>query len=311
MAKFCKEYKKKIEEKIEKPMDEWVEKTVKKCKKKKCKWWCGCCNKWFCWLETIVVKVVRWVVVTVIKWVTYVVCEVVAFILNFLATFIGLILSIPIIGRIIGWIIKIILEIIWSVLSIPDIIAGIFGIKLRKKLRVCILILSDKESPVATEESLQKAIDSAKKIYKAEANVKFIVSDVKTLRNSPQSALNTHCDAGALGDDLWIAGTYFENNANTQCFDSAFIRLIGFAAPVVVFVVKDVEGKKGCSLGPLVDYVTIEGPDGICLPHEVGHSCSLWHHDSENNLMFPTCGGEKLKKWQCIWLRRSRHVTFL
>lgn len=312
MAQVCKEYKKLVEEKVEKPIDEWVEKTVQRCKQRKCKWWCACCNKWFCWLETIFVLVVRWVVVTVLKWVTYVICEVVTFIVNFLATFIGLILSIPILGRLINWIWKLILEIVWTIIGILDIIAGILGIKLPKKLRLCFLILSDKERAMATAESLQKSIESAKQIYKKEANVKIKVSHIETLKDSPENALDTHCDAGALGDDLWTAGTYFENNSNVHCFDSAFLRLIGYAAPVVVFVVRDVEGKQGCSLGPLVDYVTIEGPDGFCLAHEVGHACSLWHYDDDpDNLMFPSCGGTKLKKWQWIILRRSRHVTYL
>lgn len=106
---------------------------MQRCKQRKCKWWCACCNKWFCWLETIVVLVVRWVVVTVLKWVTYLICEVVTFTLNFLATFIGLILSIPILGRLINWIWKLILEIVWSIIGIVDIIAGILGIKLPQK----------------------------------------------------------------------------------------------------------------------------------------------------------------------------------
>ena len=51
---------------------EWVEdnvsQQVQQCVKKKCKWWCACCNKWFCFLV--------WVVVTVLKWVVKTVCEI-------------------------------------------------------------------------------------------------------------------------------------------------------------------------------------------------------------------------------------------
>lgn len=51
---------------------EWVEdnvsQQVQQCVKKKCKWWCACCNKWFCFLV--------WVVVTVLKWVITTVCEI-------------------------------------------------------------------------------------------------------------------------------------------------------------------------------------------------------------------------------------------
>ena len=104
--KQCTEVKKKIEEKIRKPVENWVSKQEKKCKKRKCKWWCACCNKWFCWLVTVVVKVVTWVFVTIIKWVTYLVCKIVMVvvdiivkivirILKFLVTFIVCIFTDP------------------------------------------------------------------------------------------------------------------------------------------------------------------------------------------------------------------------
>jgi len=82
MAEQCREVTEWIEEQVEKPIEEWVEKEEKKCKKKKCKWYCLCCNKWFCWIETFLVKVVTWVVVTVGKWVTRTVCEVVAAVID-------------------------------------------------------------------------------------------------------------------------------------------------------------------------------------------------------------------------------------
>ena len=51
---------------------EWVEdnvsQQVEQCVKRKCKWWCACCNKWFCFLV--------WVIVTVVKWVVQTVCEI-------------------------------------------------------------------------------------------------------------------------------------------------------------------------------------------------------------------------------------------
>lgn len=309
MAKVCKEYKKWVEEKIEKPVDDWVEKTEKKCKKRK--WYDP--RRWLCWLVTTLVKVVRWVVVWVGKWVTYVLCEVVTGAVNFLAVVVGLILSIPIIGRLIGLIWRGLIDLIWRIIGILDTIAGIFGLHLPKKLRVCIIILSDaKRTPMATKASLKPDIDKAKKIYKDTANIKFIVSDIHTLETpAPEGNLDPQCEAGALWDDLWVQGTYYENNANVQCFDSAFLRLIGYAAPVVVFIVRDVAGNKGCSLGPFADYVTVEGADPICLAHEVSHACGLWHAGDRTNLANHVCGGTKLKGWQVEIVRSSRHVTFL
>lgn len=310
MATVCKDYKKWVEEKIEKPIDDWVEKTEKKCKKRK--WYDP--RRWLCWLVTTLVKVVRWVVVWVGKWVTYVICEFVTYVVDFLAVVVGLILSIPIIGRLVGLLWHGRLDLFWRVVSVLDIIAGIFGLHLPKKLRVCIIILSDeKQTPMATAASLQADINKAKQIYKDTANIKFIVSDIHTLETpAPKGNLDPRCDAGALWDDLWVEGTYFENNANIQCFDSAFLRLIGYAAPVVVFIVRDVKGgNKGCSMGPFTDYVTVEGADPICLAHEVSHACGLWHAGDRTNLANHICGGTKLKGWQVEIVRSSRHVTFL
>ena len=73
----CQEVKERIEERVEKPVEEWVEREERKCKRRKCKRWCACCNKWLCWIATVVVRVVTWVVVTVVKWVTHLVCKVV------------------------------------------------------------------------------------------------------------------------------------------------------------------------------------------------------------------------------------------
>jgi len=329
MGKVCKDYKKWIEEEIEKPIDDWVEQREEKCKKRK--WYDP--RGWFCWIVTTFVRIVRWVVITVGKWVTYVVCEIVTFTLNFFATFIGLILSIPIIGRFIAWVWRIVLTIVWGIVSaIFDGIPGLFGIQLRKKLRVCIVILSDENGPLARAADLDAGIERAKKIYDREANVEFIVTDIHTYDSvAPGSALDVHCESEESGsghaatDDLWLTGTFFENTGNTQCLDDAFRRLIGYGGALIAFVVRDIQGDEaGCSLGPLTDYVTIEAggrspagtpaPTGRSLAHEVGHACNLRHKFENGNLMCPGgCAGDDpvLTAGQVFLVRASRHVTLL
>lgn len=49
-------------------IEDHVSQQLQQCVKRKCKWWCACCNKWFCFLA--------WVVVTVVKWVVQTVCEI-------------------------------------------------------------------------------------------------------------------------------------------------------------------------------------------------------------------------------------------
>lgn len=80
-ADACDEAKRKIEEKIEEPVEDWISSQEQRCRSQRCKWWCACCNKWFCWLVTIVVRIVSWVITTIIKWVTYLVCKVVTVLL--------------------------------------------------------------------------------------------------------------------------------------------------------------------------------------------------------------------------------------
>jgi hypothetical protein len=189
MAQSCKAYKKWIEERVEQRVDEWVEEKQQKCKKRH--WYDP--RSWICWLVTALVLVTRWVLVWVGKWITYVVCEVVTFAANFAATFIGLIFSIPILGRFLSWVWSLLLELLWRIVSaIVDGFLGALGIDVTKKLRLCIVILSDaRRLPTATPESLQPEIDNATRIYRDAANVKLIVGDIHTIEQpAPASALD-------------------------------------------------------------------------------------------------------------------------
>lgn len=64
----------------------------------------------------------------------------------------------------------------------------------------------------------------------------------------------------------------------------------------------------------LGDYVVIakEGlMDNVALAHEIGHTCSLWHSGSSDNLMYKSSpAGEKVKWFQKNLLRSSRHVQY-
>lgn len=57
------------EEEVWKPIAD----RVRRCSRRRCKWWCACCNRWFCWL----VAVISWILATI----TFVIAEVVATIL--------------------------------------------------------------------------------------------------------------------------------------------------------------------------------------------------------------------------------------
>ena len=317
MAQLCEEFHEWVEEEIEKPIEEWREERVRKCKRRKCKKWCLCCNKWLCWIETVVVRVVTWVVVTVGKWVVRVVCEVVNVALDVIGAIAGLIFAIPIIGRLIRQIWDAFLEIVWQLAGLPGVLADILGIDIRKKMRICIIILRDeKGSELTTEAALASTIQDTKTTWKNAANIDVIVQDVHTIiaGDLRESTLDVNCDFGAWTDDLLAPGSNFELLANIYCFDGAGRKLIGWGAPITVFCVRSIKGKRGCSLGVFSDYVTIEAGSPGCLAHELGHACYLYweqHHSDPVNLMHSSCRGTELKKWQKVIMRNSRHVTYL
>jgi hypothetical protein len=129
---------------------------------------------------------------------------------------------------------------------------------------------------------------------------------------APSAALDVQCGAGALGEEFSEAGDFFASHTAGWWFG---VPTSG-RFPVTAFVVRDVkDGKLGCSLGPLSDYVTVDR-EGVqkstrTLAHEIGHSCSLWHVGDTANLMFHSDGGgDGVRWWQCNLFRSSRHVTY-
>lgn len=113
------------------------------------------------------------------------------------------ILSIPILGRFIGWVLSVLLEyLVWRIVSaIADGFLALLGIDLTKKLRVCIIVLSGaRRAPTTSREvlqPLQPAIDSATRIYRSAANIKFIVGDIHWIEQpAPKANLDPACDGG-------------------------------------------------------------------------------------------------------------------
>jgi len=288
-------------------VEEWVEQEIQKCQQKKCKKWCLCCNKWFCWIEIALVKVGQWVV--------RIVCEVVSVVLDAVAGILGIIFAIPIIGRLLHQIWNALIEIVWRIIGLLGALLDWLGLDWQKKYRICIIILSKQGKPLTTEAALLPTIQSAQAVWKAAANVKLIVEAVHTVVSTDERDRNliVECDFGAWTDDLFLSGSNFELYANVYCFYGAGRRLIGWASPVVVFAVEDIVNHRGCSLGLFTDYVTIKASSPGCLAHELGHAAyPYWrHHSDPVNLMHQSCNGTQLKEWQRILIRNSRHITYL
>lgn len=48
-----------------KPIERWRQQHEQKCREQECIPWCLCCNKWFCWIVTLLIKIIEWLVETI------------------------------------------------------------------------------------------------------------------------------------------------------------------------------------------------------------------------------------------------------
>ncbi|MBW3593463.1 MAG: matrixin family metalloprotease [Actinobacteria bacterium] len=198
-------------------------------------------------------------------------------------------------------------------LALPELALSLAGRRTPKKLRLRIVVLRDEDGrTVAGASDVAGAIADARAVFAEEAAVEIVALDGKLVTTAegraPAEALDAPCsDSGLWRADLGAAGSYFRPRAARG---SGF----GRGAPITVFVVRDVVGKCGCSLGPLGDYITID-PRGLelrrILAHELAHSCGLAHRAAKENLMRPHAPGQRLTAWQRAVVRSSRHVTYL
>lgn len=78
----CEEVKRWVEEQVWQPFERWASREERKCIEQDCNWWCLCCNKWVCWIVSIVVRIIVWVLVTVGKWIAYLVCKIVTVVIG-------------------------------------------------------------------------------------------------------------------------------------------------------------------------------------------------------------------------------------
>ncbi|WAC02670.1 hypothetical protein N7U66_03020 [Lacinutrix neustonica] len=317
MGRVCREIQEWVEEEIEKPIETWEERAEERCSRRKCKWWCACCNKWFCWIEILLVKIIKWVVVIVGKWVTRVVCEIISFILDVIALVVNLILSIPIIGGIIRTLLNWITEIIWRIVGLFDFIGSLLGIRPRKKMYFGLIIPTHEGKPIANQTDLQPQIDAAIEHMDRLCNVNLIFTgSCNSAINAPNNPLEYPCNAEGFFSDWWIQGSFYELATALCKFEDGWRRVLGYGAEIVVFVVDDVtpDGKGGCSMAASTNYIMTESnTSNNMIAHEMGHACVLLHRDDRANLMFPTVGSspQTLTNWQVSVIRWSKHCVYI
>ncbi|GGG81895.1 hypothetical protein GCM10007415_13300 [Parapedobacter pyrenivorans] len=264
---------------------------------------------------------------TITRLVTEVVCTLVGFVLDLVGFLINVILSIPILGGIIRTIINWVTEIIWRIVSLPDFLLSLAGIRIRKKMYVKLIILNNNGVPHTTEAVAIRGIQTAQAVFDRQCNVNLIYTGVcvpQLVTND--MANNIECGAGGFFSDWWIGGSYYELVSADCAFQDGWKRIVGYGAELIVFVIADITPRStvGCSFSATHNYVVVE-PNiaGIqSMAHEIGHACLLPHLEDAadvNNLMFPNirtdAAGELVNRdmtnFQIASLRGSRHCTFI
>ena len=320
MGRTCVEIEEWIEEEVQRPIEEWEERAEERCRRRSCNWWCLCCNKWFCWIEIVLVKIIKWVTEIVKTLVTRVVCTIINVILDVIGFIVGLILSIPIIGGIIRTILNWVTEIIWRIVGLVEFFASLAGIRPRKKMYFGVVIPIINERALATEEELQPLVDATIEIYDRTCNIDArFTGFCRTSISPPGGSITVNCDGAGFFADWLLDGSWFELVSRTCKFESNWRRIAGYGGEIIAFVVNDIQppATNGCSMSGTHDYVTIESgtlrPDAL-IAHEIGHACLLGHNESTDNLMnsaTPNVAQPLLTNWQSSVVRWSRHVTYL
>ncbi len=197
----------------------------------------------------------------------------------------------------------------------PAFAGNLARVERPKKLRLRVVVLRDEAGePLAREADLEPILAETRRVLERAAGVTLVAAGARLVTvadgPAPRAALEPPCPEGLWRADLGAAGPYYRRlRATTPA--GAFA---GYGAPITVFVVADVRGRGGCSLGPLGDYVALEprvlrhGTRRL-LAHELGHSCGLPHSHREGNLMRARDPGEELTRLQRAIFRNSRHVT--
>lgn len=328
----CKKIDKTITEVFEETIEKWIEKVDEFCED----------LPWpldfFCHVVTTIIKVVVTVVKTIVRVVVTVVCHVVAAAVAIIAAVVQVVLLIPIIGPIVKWFIGALVW-VWSLwVGLIDAGAGLIGIRPIKHLRLEVIILMHPDRTLTVSPTgVGPLVGRTESIFRARADVKVHTTIHQVDTPSPSGALTigTEVDPlfGLLGEDLTEAGLYFQSTITDMLWEDNVWFVIRVGAPIVVFVVDEVEGTyAGCSAGPLVNYICIEGREfsspSTLLAHEMGHACGLLHDNITDcvagdvtNLMYckPTVGGvsgapprgDNLSPFQRAIVRSSPHVTYV
>jgi len=250
---------------------------------------------------------------------------------NALAALLDLVFCIPFLGRVLKWLWNSVLTLIHLIIGLIEFGLWQLGYRPQKKIRIGFLILPDEDGQfLTTPEKVMTGVAKAETVFQL-ANILVLPAfpPPKRLTESgevpealrwsrhglatgAQHLRMVGCNFDAMKQDFGLPGTYFQYHTLSTFFETGLRRLTGYGAPIAIFVVKDLSGFGGCSIGWLSDYVTVKHNSLSTTAHELAHACNLLHREDEHNLMHPNSGSlavVEMTTWQIAMLRASRHVT--
>ena len=325
----CKNIEEKVIETFEETIEKWIEKVDEVCED--LPWPID----WFCHAVTSLIKIVETVVKEVVRIYIKVVCTPIAFVFTVLTGLLQLALAIPILGT---WIRFLVGSIVWlwsQFIGLVDAVGGLVGLRPIKHLRLEVFILMHPDGTLTVQPGATSTLlASTESIFRSRADVKVHTTIHQVDSPSPGNALTigTEIDPlfGLLAEDATGAGMYFQKVIHDRLWQDSPWLTFRLGATIILFVVDEVEGTyAGCSAGPIVDYICIEGrqfgaADQTLIAHEMGHACGLFHDDVTDcangdltNLMYCQATknrqprGNNLSPFQRALVRSSPHVTYV
>ncbi len=94
----CSEARRWVEREVRRPIERQRERVERDCRRRPCKWWCLCCNRWFCWVYTVIVRIIEWIVELVGEWLVELVCRIVVRVIKIIVEIVITVVKFVVVG---------------------------------------------------------------------------------------------------------------------------------------------------------------------------------------------------------------------